>query len=101
MSEKEKKDITLEQVTRHVRALLISAPNGLNLCEIQNDYLNIIGKPFPYRELGYKEPIDLLKAMPDVVQPTWIRGELILRGKNYSENELVYTCIKFTFYVHD
>jgi len=81
MSENEKKVITVLQVTRHVRALLISAPNGLNIIEIQNDYLNIIGKTFPYRELGFKEPIDLLKAMPDVVQPTWIRGELILRGK--------------------
>lgn len=76
-----KKEDALVAATRHVRALLISAPNGLNIVELQNDYLSIIGKPFPYRELGYKTPVDLLKAMPDVVRTTWDRGELILKGE--------------------
>lgn len=69
------------QVTKNVRALLISAPNGLTVAEIQRDYNNMIGKPLPFREMGYNTPLDLLKDLPNVTRPTWENGVLVLRGK--------------------
>ena len=69
------------QVTKHVRALLISAPNGLTVAEMQKDYNTMIGKPLPFRELGYKTPLDMLKDLPNVSRPTWENGVLVLRGR--------------------
>ena len=69
------------EVTKNVRALLISAPNGLTVAEMQRDYNNMIGKPLPFRELGYKTPLDMLKDLPNVTRPTWENGVLVLRGK--------------------
>ena len=68
------------QVTKNVRALLISAPNGLTVAEMQRDYNSMIGKSLPFREMGYKTPIDLLKDLPNVTRPTWENGVLVLRG---------------------
>lgn len=68
------------EVTKNIRALLISAPNGLSVAEMQRDYNNMIGKPLPFREMGYKTPIDLLKDLPNVTRPTWENGVLVLRG---------------------
>lgn len=70
------------EVTKNIRALLISAPNGLTVAEMQRDYSTMINKPLPFRELGYKTPIDLLKDLPNVTRPTWENGVLVLRGKS-------------------
>lgn len=70
------------EVTKNIRALLISAPNGLSVAEMQRDYNNMIGKPLPFREMGYKTPIDLLKDLPNVTRPTWENGVLVLRGES-------------------
>lgn len=69
------------EVTKNVRALLISAPNGLTVAEMQRDYNNMIGKPLPFREMGYKTPLDMLKDLPNVTRPTWENGVLVLRGE--------------------
>lgn len=74
------------EVTKNVRALLISAPNGLTVAEIQRDYNNMIGKPLPFREMGYKAPLDLLKDLPNVTRPTWENGVMVLRGKSVVYN---------------
>jgi len=42
----------------------------------------MIGKPLPFREMGYKTPIDLLKDLPNVTRPTWENGVLVLRGES-------------------
>lgn len=70
------------EVTKNIRALLISAPNGLSVAEMQRDYNNMIGKPLPFREMGCKTPIDLLKDLPNVTRPTWENGVLVLRGES-------------------
>lgn len=70
------------EVTKNIRALLISAPNGLSVAEMQRDYNNMIGKPLPFREMGCKTPTDLLKDLPNVTRPTWENGVLVLRGES-------------------
>ena len=71
------------QVTKNIRALLISAPHGLTVAEIQKDYNTWMGRPLPFREMGYKTPLDLLKDMPNVTRPTWENGVLVLRGRRF------------------
>lgn len=83
------------EVTKNIRALLISAPNGLSVAEMQRDYNSMIGKPLPFREMGYKMPIDLLKDLPNVTRPTWENGVLVLRGESvfYKFCVIAVTCI--------
>lgn len=73
------------QVIKNVRALLISAQNGLTVAELQRDYNTMIGKPLPFRELGYKIPLDMLKDLPNVVRPTWENGVLVLKGERCAD----------------
>lgn len=69
-----------KEVTKNVRGLLLSVQNGLTVAEIQRDYKCMIGKPFPFRELGHNTPLDLLKDLSDVARPSWENGVLVLRG---------------------
>lgn len=74
------KEALRKEVTKNVRGLLLSVQNGLTVAEIQRDYKSMIGKPFPFRELGFNTPLDLLKDLPDVARPSWENGELVLQG---------------------
>lgn len=88
------------EVTKNIRALLISAPNGLSVAEMQRDYNNMIGKPLPFREMGYKTPIDLLKDLPNVTRPTWENGVLVLRGESVVLQLLCCRCYVFKMGVY-
>lgn len=81
-----------QEVMKNVRSLLISAKYGLTVAELQRDYNDMIKKPLPFRELGYKTPIDMLKDMPNVARPTWEKGVLILKGK-YNARYIKFQCI--------
>ena len=80
-----------KEVTKNVRGLLLSVQNGLTVAEIQRDYKCMIGKPFPFRELGHNTPLDLLKDLSDVARPSWENGVLVLRG------ECCWTILAFCF----
>ncbi|XP_077863560.1 uncharacterized protein LOC102806254 [Saccoglossus kowalevskii] len=69
-----------EEVKKNLRALLISAPTGLTLQQIQNDYHTMLGQPIPYRELGYNTVTDFIKSVPDCLQTHYERGLLLLYG---------------------
>ena len=69
-----------EETKKQMRALLLSAPRGLNARDIQNDFKCLMGKALPFRELGYSTAEDLFRDMPDVVRVTWVGGEVVLRG---------------------
>ena len=70
----------MEETKKQVRALLLSAPRGLTVPDIQKDFETMLGKALPFCELGFATPEDLLREMPDVVRATWVDGKLILRG---------------------
>ena len=74
-------DLLRQQVSKNIRALLISARNGLSVAEMQRDYHNMLGKPLPFREMGYTTLLDLLKDLPNVTRPTWENGVLVLKGE--------------------
>ena len=75
----EEREKLRQQVMKNIRALLISAPSGLTVAEIQSDHQSMIGKPLPYRELGYNNALELIKDLPDVCRPTHERGVLVLK----------------------
>ena len=88
-----------EMVSRNIQALLISAPHGLSVREIQSDYAQMIGKPLPFRDLGFSTILDLLKALPEVARPSWVNGELILRGRPCNAHYSLSLCVKLLVFV--
>ncbi|XP_033119146.1 uncharacterized protein LOC117118617 [Anneissia japonica] len=69
-----------EDVKKLVRALLISAPLGLTVRQVEEDFEAVMGYRLPYQKLGYDTAVELLKDMKDVVKPVWDRGQMKVMG---------------------
>jgi hypothetical protein len=71
----------LDGTKKKVRALLLSAKNGLTLRDFLTDYRDLIGQSFPFRDIGFPTPESCLQEMKEVV---WMQhqrnGEIKLRG---------------------
>ncbi|NXN13478.1 TDRD5 protein, partial [Indicator maculatus] len=57
-----------EVLKKEVRSLLIAAKRGLTPAELEEEYLTMIGKPLPVRDLGFQSTLELVADMPDVVR---------------------------------
>ena len=68
------------ETKRQIRALLLSAPKGLTVLGIQNDFKSMLGNTLPFRELGYPTAEDLLRDFPDVVKVSRVGEKVVLRG---------------------
>ncbi|XP_055963307.1 tudor domain-containing protein 5 [Sorex fumeus] len=78
MSEQER---VQESVRKEIRALLISAKDGLSLPQLEKEYLLMMGGHLPLRALGYRSTMELLLDMPDVVSICPCRdGNVILKA---------------------
>ena len=55
-------------VKKFTRAVLLSSSKGVMLRNFCREYTKLVNAQFPWRELGYGCPLDLLQAMDDVVR---------------------------------
>ncbi|XP_071947254.1 uncharacterized protein [Antedon mediterranea] len=69
-----------EDVKKLVRALLISAPLGLTVRQVEEDFQAVMGYRLPYQKLGYDSASELFRDMKDVVKPVWDRGQMKVMG---------------------
>lgn len=69
-----------EEVKKNIRSVLLSAPVGLTLEELRNDYIDFIGSPMPFRQFGYNSEDYFLRDIPDVVVMKWVNGKLVLKA---------------------
>lgn len=58
----------LEKTKKDLRSLLISAPRGVPARLLLSDFKMVTGKELPYRQLGFRNLDDLVRAIPDVIQ---------------------------------
>ena len=65
-----------EKVT--IRALLQSVKYGLTPEQLWRDYIKMIGEECQYRKYGHNSFIDFLRAMPDVVRFSTVRGQTVV-----------------------
>lgn len=72
----------LEVLKKEVRSLLIAAQEGLSPAQLEQEYLDVVGKPLPLRELGFQSTLELAAGMPAVVRVCPREtGTFVLRGE--------------------
>ncbi|NXH82327.1 TDRD5 protein, partial [Edolisoma coerulescens] len=71
----------MEVLKKEVRAMLIAAKAGLTPEQLEEQYMAMVCKPLPLRDLGFQSTLELVTQMPEVVRICSSKnGALILRA---------------------
>ncbi|NWI74936.1 TDRD5 protein, partial [Dryoscopus gambensis] len=71
----------MEVLKKEVRAMLIAAKAGLTPEQLEEQYMAMVCKPLPLRDLGFQSTLELVTQMPEVVQIcSFKNGGLILKA---------------------
>ncbi|NXX36539.1 TDRD5 protein, partial [Nicator chloris] len=70
----------MEVLKKEVRAMLIAAKAGLTPEQLEEQYMAMVCKPLPLRDLGFQSTLELVTQMPEVVRICSKNGTLILRA---------------------
>ncbi|XP_059678247.1 tudor domain-containing protein 5 [Gavia stellata] len=71
----------MEVLKKEVRSLLVAAKEGLTPAQLEQEYMAMIGKPLPLRDLGFQSTLELVADMPEVVRVCpYEKGTFILKA---------------------
>ncbi|NWS81976.1 TDRD5 protein, partial [Toxostoma redivivum] len=70
----------MEVLKKEVRAMLIAAKAGLTPEQLEEQYMAMVCKPLPLRDLGFQSTLELVTQMPEVVRICSKNGTLILKA---------------------
>ncbi|NXW83000.1 TDRD5 protein, partial [Alopecoenas beccarii] len=58
----------MEMLKKELRSLLTAAKEGLTPAQLEQEYVAMIGRPLPLRDLGFQSTLELVADMPEVVR---------------------------------
>ncbi|NXW44020.1 TDRD5 protein, partial [Nyctiprogne leucopyga] len=71
----------MEVLKKEVRSLLVAAKEGLTPEQLEQEFMAMIGKPLPLRDLGFRSTLELVADMPEVVRVCpYEKGTFILKA---------------------
>ncbi|NWW11343.1 TDRD5 protein, partial [Oreocharis arfaki] len=71
----------MEVLKKEVRAMLIAAKAGLTPEQLEEQYMTMVCKPLPLRNLGFQSTLELVTQMPEVVRIcSFKNGTVILKA---------------------
>ncbi|KAM6128756.1 tudor domain-containing protein 5 [Phoenicopterus ruber ruber] len=71
----------MEVLKKEVRSLLMAAKEGLTPAQLEQEYMAMIGRPLPLRDLGFRSTLELVADMPEVVRVCpYEKGTFILKA---------------------
>ncbi|NXS03040.1 TDRD5 protein, partial [Oxylabes madagascariensis] len=70
----------MEVLKKEVRAMLIAAKAGLTPEQLEEQYMAMVCKPLPLRDLGFQSTLELVTQMPEVVRICSKNGTVILKA---------------------
>jgi len=79
MQSEEREKIRKQAVTL-IRSLLISTKGGVPIEKMSRDYREMIGKPIPWRDLGYVNLEEFLDQSPDMCRVSYTPTGIMIRG---------------------
>ncbi|NXL41583.1 TDRD5 protein, partial [Podilymbus podiceps] len=76
-----KQEQLMEVLKKEVRSLLTAAKEGLTPAQLEQEYIAMIGRPLPLRDLGFRSTLELVADMPEVVRVCpYEKGTFILKA---------------------
>ncbi|CAD5117353.1 unnamed protein product [Dimorphilus gyrociliatus] len=64
----------VEEIEKQIRALLVSAPNGQTLLELDKAFKDFMCRPIPFKQMGYENATEFFQKNPNIGRLREIKG---------------------------